>query len=93
MPFVRELILSVLDGDAAGPNESIDTPLGLGGAEWCKWFFSTRTWQQRHGQDDGSTATDNDGAQRSTENIGAWILGRNTFGPPRGPWQDNCWKG
>jgi dihydrofolate reductase len=82
-----------LDGYAAGPHQSLDDPLGVGGPELFQWFFSTRTWQQMHGQEGGSTGVDNEWAQRAMENVGAWILGRNMFGPVRGPWPDDSWKG
>src|SRR5256885_16130058 len=82
-----------LDGYAAGPHQSLDMPLGVRGAELFEWFFSTRTWKQMHGQEGGSTGVDNEWAQRGMENIGAWILGRNMFGPVRGPWPDDSWKG
>ena len=82
-----------LDGYAAGPHQALDTPLGVRGPELFEWFFSTRTWNQMQGRDDGSTGVDNDWAQRGMENVGAWILGRNMFGPVRGPWPDYSWKG
>lgn len=94
MSIVRVNSFAVsLDGYAAGPNQSIDNPLGVGGPELFAWFFSTRTWRQMQGAEGGSTGTDNDWAQRSMENVGAWILGRNMFGPVRGPWPDDSWKG
>lgn len=82
-----------LDGYAAGPRQSLDNPLGVRGQELFEWFFSTRTWRQMHGQEGGSTGVDNEWAQRGMENVGAWILGRNMFGPVRGPWPDDSWKG
>src|SRR5881227_3656805 len=82
-----------LDGYAAGPNQSLENPLGIRGPELFEWFFSTRTWKQMHGEEAGTTGIDNDWAQRGMENIGAWILGRNMFGPVRGPWADDSWKG
>ena len=82
-----------LDGYAAGPHQSLDNPLGVRGPELFKWFFSTRTWKQMQGQEGGSTGVDNEWAQRGMENVGAWILGRNMFGPVRGPWPDDSWKG
>ena len=94
MPIVRVSCFSVsLDGFAAGPNQSIKHPLGLRGPELFEWFFSTRTWKQMHGGEGGSTGVDNEWAQRGMENVGAWILGRNMFGPVRGPWPDDSWKG
>jgi dihydrofolate reductase len=94
MPKVRVNSFSVaLDGYAAGPNQSFENPLGIGGPELFQWFFSTRTWRQMHGHEGGATGPDNDWAQRGMENVGAWILGRNMFGPVRGPWPDDSWKG
>ncbi|HEY2857585.1 MAG TPA: dihydrofolate reductase, partial [Terracidiphilus sp.] len=86
MPKVRVSSFSVsLDGYGAGPNQSLENPLGLRGPELFKWFFGTRTWNQMQGEEGGSTGVDNDWAQRGMENAGAWILGRNMFGPVRGP--------
>jgi dihydrofolate reductase len=94
MLVVRVNSLAVsLDGYAAGRNQSVENPLGLGGPELFKWFFSTRTWKQMHGDEGGSTGVDNEWAQRGMENVGAWILGRNMFGPVRGSWPDDSWKG
>ena len=94
MPKVRVSSFAVsLDGFAAGPNQTLESPLGVGGPELFQWFFSTRTWKQMQGQEGGSTGVDNEWAQRAMENVGAWILGRNMFGPVRGPWPDDSWKG
>ena len=94
MAIVRVSSFSVsLDGYAAGPHQSLDAPLGIGGPGLFEWFFSTRTWKQMHGYEGGSIGVDNDWAQRGMENVGAWILGRNMFGPVRGPWPDDSWKG
>ncbi len=94
MSKVRVSSFSVsLDGYAAGSNQSLQHPLGIRGPELFEWFFSTRTWTQMHGQAGGSTGTDDDWARRGMENVGAWILGRNMFGPVRGPWPDESWKG
>lgn len=82
-----------LDGYAAGPNQSLENPLGVRGPELFEWFFSTRTWKQIHGQEGGSTGVDDQWARRGMENVGAWILGRNMFGPVRGPWPDDSWRG
>jgi len=82
-----------LDGYGAGPHQSLETPLGIGGPRLFEWFFSTRTWKQMHGQEGGSTGVDDEWAQRGMENVGAWILGRNMFGPFRGPWPDDSGKG
>ena len=94
MAIVRVSAFAVsLDGYAAGPNQSLENPLGLRGPELFEWFFATRTWHTMHGQEGGSTGIDNEWAQRAMENVGAWILGRNMFGPVRGPWTDESWKG
>jgi dihydrofolate reductase len=83
-----------LDGFGAGPAQDLQHPLGHGGEALFQWFFATRTWQRMHGQGDvGSTGVDEDFARRGFDNIGAWILGRNMFGPVRGPWPDDTWKG
>ena len=94
MPRTRVSSFSVsLDGYSAGPNQSLQNPLGERGPELFEWFFATRTWKQMHGQEGGSTGVDDDWARRAMENVGAWILGRNMFGPVRGPWPDDSWKG
>lgn len=94
MSIVRVNSFAVsLDGYAAGPHQSSDAPLGIRGPELFEWFFSTRTWKQMHGYEGGSTGVDNDWAQRAMENVGAWVLGRNMFGPVRGPWLDESWNG
>jgi dihydrofolate reductase len=83
-----------LDGYGAGPAQSIQSPLGVGGEELHGWMFPTRTFQTRvMGRDAGTTGPDDDFAARSFDNVGAWILGRNMFGPVRGPWPDLEWKG
>jgi dihydrofolate reductase len=82
------------DGYAAGPNQSLENPLGEGGTGLHNWMFGTETFQTRVlGKDGGTKGADNDFAARSFENVGAWILGRNMFGPVRGPWPDDQWKG
>ena len=82
-----------LDGFGAGPNQSEENPLGVGGKDLPGWFIPTRTFQRTHGGADGTTGLDDDFAARGFENVGAWILGRNMFGPVRGPWGDSTWKG
>lgn len=82
-----------LDGYGAGPDQSLDNPLGKGGMALHQWAFATKTFRTMFGQDGGATGIDDDFARRSFENIGAWILGRNMFGPVRGPWPDESWKG
>ena len=83
-----------LDGYAAGPNQDLQNPLGVGGPALMEWFFPTQVFQRMHGgSQTGETGVDNQMAERAFENIGAWILGRNMFGPVRGPWPDESWKG
>ena len=92
--FVVESFSVSIDGFGAGPNQDVDNPLGVGGEELHRWAFPTPTFQRALGlSDDGTTGTDEDFAQRGFRNIGAWILGRNMFGPVRGPWPDLSWKG
>jgi dihydrofolate reductase len=82
-----------LDGFGAGPNQDLDNPLGVGGIDLHQWFFPTRAFQKVHGSGDGTTGIDNDFAEKGMDGIGAWILGRNMFGPIRGEWPDGQWKG
>jgi len=82
-----------LDGYGAGPDQSVENPLGVGGEELHEWVVATRTFQKLYGQSAGTTGVDDDFAARGFENIGAWILGRNMFGPVRGAWPDDTWKG
>lgn len=82
-----------LDGFGAGPSQSLENPLGVGGHAMHQWVFSTAMFQKMLGKEGGTTGVDNDFAVRGFSNIGAWILGRNMFGPIRGPWPDESWKG
>jgi len=83
-----------LDGYGAGPNQSLQNPLGVRGPEIMEWFFPTRFFQAMHGGGKGGeTGVDNQMAEQGFDNLGAWILGRNMFGPVRGPWPDESWKG
>lgn len=82
-----------LDGYGAGPSQDLQNPIGVGGLALMEWFFPTRTWQHMHGEQGGETGVDDDIASRGLSGIGAWILGRNMFGPVRGPWPDDRWKG
>lgn len=82
-----------LDGFSAGPHQDVQNPLGVRGLELHEWFFNTVVFKKMHGLSGGSEGVDNDFAARSFENVGAWILGRNMFGPIRGPWLDHSWKG
>lgn len=85
-----------IDGYGAGVNQNLDNPLGIGGMALHEWAFATRSFQRMHGDPDsmeGSTGVDDDFIARGFDNIGAWILGRNMFGPVRGPWTDDEWRG
>lgn len=82
-----------LDGFAAGPGQSLDNPLGVGGEPLHDWFVPTRTFHQIHGNEGGTTGADDDIAARAFVNLGAIIMGRNMFGPIRGPWPDESWQG
>ncbi len=82
-----------LDGFAAGPAQDLQNPLGVRGPELMEWFFATRAWRAMHGQAGGETGVDHQLAEASLQGIGAWIIGRNMFGPVRGPWPDQSWKG
>ena len=95
MTKVRVMSFAVsLDGYSAGPNQDLQNPLGVNGPDLMQWFFPTRTFRSMHGDaGGGETGIDNTMAERSFDNVGAWILGRNMFGPVRGPWPDESWKG
>lgn len=82
-----------LDGFSAGPEQSLSDPLGKRGPEIFQWFFHTQTFRAMHELEGGSLDVDNEFARRSMENFGAFIIGRNMFGPVRGPWPDDSWKG
>jgi dihydrofolate reductase len=94
VPRLRVQSFSIsIDGYGAGPNQSLDNPLGVGGMGLHQWSFATHTFQRMHGNGGGATGVDDDFAARGFANVGAWILGRNMFGPVRGPWSDDTWKG
>src|SRR3954471_7786810 len=83
-----------IDGFGAGSSQSLEHPLGIGGTALHGWAFATRTFQaQLFGNQGGETGIDDDFAARGFHNVGAWIMGRNMFGPVRGPWLDESWKG
>ena len=82
-----------IDGYGAGPNQSLENPLGVGGVALHEWAFATRTIRQMFGSEGGTTGIDDQFIARGFTNIGAWIMGRNMFGPVRGPWPDEAWKG
>ena len=94
MPKLRVHAFSIsLDGYGAGPGQSLQNPQGVGGLSLHEWAFATRTFRQMFGAEGGATGVDDDFVVRGFDNIGAWILGRNMFGPIRGPWPDDAWKG
>jgi dihydrofolate reductase len=94
MSKLRVLAFSVsVDGYSAGPDQSLETPLGVRGTELMEWMFPTRMFKTMYGQGEGEMGVDNEMAEQSFAGIGAWILGRNMFGPVRGPWPDDRWKG
>lgn len=82
-----------LDGYVAGPNQSLENPLGEGGMAVHEWAFATRTFSEMQGREGGETGLDDDQARRWNENVGAVIMGRNMFGPVRGEWPDDSWTG
>jgi dihydrofolate reductase len=89
---IRSFGISI-DGYGAGPRQDVQNPLGVGGGAVMGWFMQTRTWKAMHGETGGTTGIDDEFAQRGMEGFGAWILGRNMFGPVRGEWPDDKWKG
>ena len=82
-----------LDGYGAGTDQSLENPLGVRGPEIMEWFFPTDFWKRMQNRGEGEKGVDNRMAEQGFENIGAWILGRNMFGPVRGEWPDDSWKG
>ena len=82
-----------IEGFGAGPNQDLDNPIGVGGLAMMEWMRPTRTFQKMYGSENGATGINDDFAVRGFANVGAWVLGRNMFGPIRGPWRDDEWKG
>lgn len=94
MSKLRVLCFSIsVDGYGAGLNQDLQNPLGARGPELMDWFFHTRSWRKMHGQEEGEAGIDDGIAEQGFAGIGAWIIGRNMFGPVRGPWPDEAWKG
>lgn len=94
MPKLRVSAFSIsIDGYAAGPDQSIDHPLGVGGEKLHEWMYDTKTFREMMGGSGGRTDIDDDLARLSMEHVGAWIMGRNMFGPVRGAWPDETWRG
>lgn len=89
---VHNFAISV-DGYGAGPNQDREAPLGVGGEDLHGWFVVTRTFKRQFGKEGGTTGIDDDFAARGLNRVGAFIMGRNMFGPVRGPWPDDSWKG
>jgi len=89
---VRSFAVSI-DGYGAGPGQDLQNPIGARGTELMEWFFGTRAWRKMHGEQGGETGGEHGRAEQGFTGIGAWILGRNMFGPVRGPWPDDSWKG
>lgn len=82
-----------LDGYGAGAEQSLQNPLGIGGLRIMEWVLATRFWRKMHGAGGGETGIDDTAAEQGFASLGAWILGRNMFGPVRGPWPDESWRG
>ena len=94
MPKLRVHCFAIsVDGFGAGPKQSLENPLGVGGENLHGWFLPTQAFQRMHGNGDGTTGPDNDFAERGFHRIGAWIMGRNMLGPIRGEWPNDEWKG
>jgi dihydrofolate reductase len=94
MPRVRIHNVSIsLDGYMAGPDQSLDHPLGVGGEQLHDWLVATQSWRGIHGRNGGEAGVDSDFAGRSDVGIGAVVMGRNMYGPVRGPWDAEMWKG
>ncbi len=94
MSKVRVANFSVsIDGFGAGPAQDVEHPLGENGMELHEWLFGTRTFRKMQGADGGATGIDDSFAARGLAGVGAWILGRNMFGPVRGPWPSESWRG
>jgi dihydrofolate reductase len=94
MPKLRVHAFTLsIDGYGAGPNQSLDNPLGVAGFALHEWMLATRTARRLFGGEGGETGVDDDLTARGFQNVGAWIIGRNMFGPLRGPWPDESWRG
>jgi dihydrofolate reductase len=93
MARLRFSITMSADGYVAGPNQSVENPLGEGGGDLHGWAFAVRTFREAHGMEGGSTGPDDEVAAESLENIGASLMGRNMFGGGEGPWGDDPWNG
>jgi dihydrofolate reductase len=93
MSRLRLSITMSLDGYVAGPDQSEENPLGVGGMELHQWFFPLKQFREIHGEEGGEINASSAVAEERRANIGATIMGRNMFGPVRGPWPDESWRG
>ena len=94
MSIVRVANFAIsIDGYSSAPGQTLEDPFGPGGLRVMEWFFPTESFQKMQKKPGGETGVDNDFSKRSMAGMGAWILGRNMFGPIRGPWPDDSWKG
>lgn len=93
MPKLRLNLTISLDGYVAGPDQSLESPLGRGAGDLHEWAVATRSWRRTHGMEGGDTGPDDEIAAMWNENVGATVMGRNMFGPVRGPWGDDPWNG
>jgi dihydrofolate reductase len=94
MPRLRVNSFTIsLDGYGAGPDQTIENPLGVGGESLHEWMVGTRTFREMYGNAGGETGVNDEFTIRGFQTVGAWIMGRNMFGPVRGPWPDDSWKG
>lgn len=93
MSKVRSRMSISLDGYVAGPHQTAENPLGVGGERLHEWFFPTRTFREMHGESGGETGIDDEVTREAFANVGAAIIGRNMFGPVRGDWGDGSWRG
>ena len=93
MSKVRANITISLDGYVAGPNQSEENPLGEGGEEVHEWMFRTKAWREAHGEEGGEVSASSEAVEQMHANVGAFVMGRNMFGPVRGDWGDESWNG
>lgn len=93
MSKLRLSITMSLDGYAAGPDQSEEHPLGVGGMQLHEWFFPLKAFREMHGEEGGEVNASSAVVEERRTNIGATIMGRNMFGPVRGPWPDESWRG
>ena len=92
MTSVKSHISISLDGFVAGPNQSLENPIGEGGMRLHEWAFETDSWREQHGMEGGDPSADAEVADEVVQSVGAYIMGRNMFGGGHGPW-DESWRG